>query len=132
MKPILTFLAGAASTAAAVFLAGGQARAGLAIGAGVMILAAVTFPRAIARTLLATADACDQFRESWRQVDLTSTKVDNTRPASIKVDTENQAQRDVIAALRNQGMSAKKARAAVLAAGPIDDFEQLFRKVVTA
>lgn len=129
MKPLFAFLGGAASTAAAVFCAGGQARAGLAIGAGVMILAAVSFPRAIARTLTATADACDQFRDSWRQVKLTSTKVD--APAH-QADQLSPTQRDVMAALRNQGMSAKRARAAVVAAGPSDDFEQLFRKVVTA
>lgn len=129
MKPILSFLAGAASTAAAVFLAGGQARAGLAIGAGVMILAAVTFPRAIARTLLATADAFEQFRDSWSQVKLTSTKVDAPARAAGELTS---TQRDVMAALRNQGMSAKQARAAVVAAGPADNFEQLFRKVVTA
>lgn len=129
IRPVIAFLAGAASTAAAVFFAGGQARAGLLIGALMIVLAALMFPRAIARALIATADASEQFRDSWRQLKSTSTKVDTPAP---QIEALTEIQRDVMAALRNQGMTAKRARAAVVAAGPADDFEQLFRKVVTA
>jgi hypothetical protein len=124
IRPMIAFLAGAATTAAAVFLAGGQARAGLLIGAIMILLAAFMFPRITARLLIATADAGEKFRESFSKLQLTSTKVDAAQL--------NHIQRDVVAALRNQGMPAKRAMTAVVAAGEASDFETLFRKVVSA
>lgn len=122
LKHSVSFLAGAAATAAAVIFAGGAA--GILIGAGLTISAVLIWGRQAAPLIIALHDAAAAFHHSRAN--------DNSRrttagPTLVK---PTQVQLDVIAALKAQGMAGKQARAAVLAAGPVDDFEQLFRKVV--
>jgi hypothetical protein len=153
-RAALWFLAGAASCTITAYLAGGGMRAGLILGAAVVLVALLTWPRAAARGLNALADGVAAFRYRI---------AGSGEPSSRKTPTESKThlvaspavamgsrvgrqlqltktpaaaftpiQSDVVSAMVNLGMGREQARRRVLAAGDAADFETLFRKVQAA
>jgi hypothetical protein len=113
-------------------------RAGLILGAGIVVLALLTFPRAAARGLVALADVAAAVRGNGvprgtapatphRELQLTPPRL-----AKVPAPAFTPIQSDVVSAMVNLGMGREQARQRVQAAGDSPDFETLFRKVQAA
>jgi len=150
-RAALWFLAGVATCTLLAYAAGGGMRAGLIVGAGSVVLALLTWPRAAARSLDAIADGIAAFRYRIAGSDEPSSRPESkTHPVASPAVTMGSRvgrqlqltkapaaaftpiQSDVVSAMVNLGMAREQARRLTLAAGDAADFETLFRKVQAA
>jgi hypothetical protein len=140
IRHTLTFLCGAATSAAAAYLAGGGMRAGILIGAGLVVGILVAWPRELARVLLAIAEGMAAVRSTWKRTpsplarpgDDRQLKLTKRPPSNIfDGPALTPLQADVQSALVNLGMGQKRARLAASSA-TAEDFEAAFRQAQAA